>query len=108
MCPTGAGVGEGDTYQGVYVDDGSTAVDTLDHLVHQTIHSSLHFCFCYGHLAEGTLHNVHVYVLYIQYMHVHVYTCIYICMKTSSLVGNTLRGGTNTLYIYHVQHVHVL
>ena len=47
LCPTGAGVGEGDTYQGVYVDDGSTAVGTLDHLVHQTIHLSYHFFnFC--------------------------------------------------------------
>ena len=40
--PPGAGVGEGDTYQRVNVDDGSTAVGTVDHLVHQTVCFSLH------------------------------------------------------------------
>ena len=56
MCPTGAGVGEGDTYQGVYVDDGSTAVGTLDHLVHQTIHLSISLKYNCHFTSEGTMY----------------------------------------------------
>ena len=34
LCSPGAGVGEGDAYQRVNVDDGSTGVGTVDNLVH--------------------------------------------------------------------------
>ena len=56
LCPPGAGVGEGDAYQRVNVDDGSTAVGTVDHLVHQTVTPSLHLWSGYGPPAEGNLY----------------------------------------------------
>ena len=34
LCSPEAGVGEGDAYQRVNVDDGSTGVGTVDNLVH--------------------------------------------------------------------------
>ena len=43
---TGAGVGEGESYQGVHVDDGSAAVGALDQLVPQTVPLPIYLLFC--------------------------------------------------------------
>ena len=54
---TGAGVGEGDAYQGVHADDGSAAVGSLDHLVHQTVSLPLRLHRgCYT-TPQGNGHN---------------------------------------------------
>ena len=53
---TGAGAGEGDSYQRVHVDDGSPAVGAVDHLVHQTVRLPLHHISCHGSATEGALY----------------------------------------------------
>ena len=53
MYFTGAGVGEGVSYQGVHVDDGSAAVGTLDHLVHQTVCFPFTLCIYRGNPTQG-------------------------------------------------------
>ena len=56
----GAGIGEGNTYQRVYVDDGSTAVGPLDYLVHQTAPLSLNL-----HLSgHSTTQGIYTYTWY--------------------------------------------
>ena len=97
---TGAGVGEGDSYQGVHVDDGSAAVGALDYLVPQTVYRVLYLWTLTIHPTEGILHlytRIHVYIyVYCTYVHVHVrtmhayihvhlYTCMYMYMYILSL-----------------------
>ena len=54
---TGAGAGEGDSYQRVHVDDGSQVVGAVDHLVHQTVHLPLHHIIHHGSATEGTVYE---------------------------------------------------
>ena len=67
----GAGVGEGNTYQRVYVDDGSTTMGPLDYVVLETVSSSLHLCRASCHSSEGRKHALVVTIFR------HLYTCIY-------------------------------
>ena len=62
----GGGIGKGDTYQRVYVDDGSTTVGPLDYLVHQTAPLSLSHHFG----CHTTPQGIYIYILYV---HVHVH-----------------------------------
>ena len=85
----GAGVGEGDTYQRVYVDDGSTAVGPLDYLVHQTAPLSLNLHLSGHCITEGIyIHtqcmyiHMHVHVLYIVHMYMSFHQCTVHCTCT--------------------------
>ena len=74
MCisSSGAGVGEGDTYQRVNVDDGSTAEGTVDHLVCQTVPLSLNH-LCSGHTTPEGIYKMYIYIH--PCIRIHIHTC---------------------------------
>ena len=79
ISSSGAGVGEGDTYQRVNVHDGSTAEGTVDHMVHQTVPLSLNL-LCSGHATpEGIIVHLHASMYTYTYTHVqyHAYKFLY-------------------------------
>ena len=58
LCLVGAGIGEGDTYQGVHVYDGSKAVGTVDYLVCQAVYLPLSIQ-CGHHTTPQGLFVIH-------------------------------------------------
>ena len=50
---TGAGAGEGESYQRVHVHNGSPVVGAMDHLVHQTVSLPLRHIVHRGSATEG-------------------------------------------------------
>ena len=79
MQCTGAGVGEGESYQGVHVDDGSATVGTLDQLVPQTAHLHAHLGAGFPNPFKG------IYTVRSVSMH----TCIHMYGSTSEPPTNT-------------------
>ena len=55
LDPAGAGAGEGVSYSGIHVNDGSASVGVVDHMVHQRVHLSVDHCFCHLTPVEGRL-----------------------------------------------------
>ena len=61
--PTGAGVGEGNTYQRVNVYDGSSTVGSLDYMVHQAVSLSFSLLVA-GHYTSQSMY-IRIYVSHV-------------------------------------------